>query len=308
MPKRKSSDPERGYSSSKLHEVVRQSPSLQKSPGFSPFLELPAELRLSIYEYLVVANEPLQGRPAKENKAYCLSLAILRVNRQVYEEARSIFFGKNTFLITSVPEPNNGQTSPEGRGQFDPPLRRDRWQFIRHLTIDLLYYPTRPIREPRDDSSESWKPIDPGAAAYIANLISILESCGPKLQSLRLAAKVDESFCARKSLTSFFMCERDRAFNRALATVALSEMPFHFDFPDCFYHMEVNPKIFVTRSIFLLACQIMFCQSQVRIDRLLSAFENGRLVQNRAPKERTDLAPFVNQVWTGKARTDLDVL
>ncbi|KAK1913469.1 hypothetical protein P3342_005405 [Pyrenophora teres f. teres] len=61
----------------------------------SPFLHvLPAELRLHIYTLLLVTPSPLKGPVARESTKYDLHTAILRTNKQIHAEARSIFFGK----------------------------------------------------------------------------------------------------------------------------------------------------------------------------------------------------------------------
>ncbi|KAF2465978.1 uncharacterized protein BDR25DRAFT_306443 [Lindgomyces ingoldianus] len=264
--------------------------------------KLPPELRLAVYEELLLADEPIRGRVSRKEKKYGLSPAILAVSRQIYDEAHQVFFGKNTFVITSIPEDINTEaskeSSPEAKikalGRFDPPLHPVRWLSIRHLTIDLLYYPAKASTSaPRLESFKLHE--DPAAVVYISNVVSVLRVSGPKLKSFKLAASVNHHFCARRSLISFCVCDRDRDFVSALAAVPLKKMPFHFDFAESYYHTELRPNVFVTRSILLLACQVMFCQSQVKIDRMLAMFENGVLKPESGVKEKMDLAPYLER-------------
>ncbi|KAH7116777.1 hypothetical protein B0J11DRAFT_100726 [Dendryphion nanum] len=290
---------------------------------------LPAELRIAIYDLLVVSDQPLRGQSARdETHQHNLDLTILRTNRQIHAEALDTFFCKNTFYITSIPEDtapptaslsltdkeddenadqNDEQeqetpppTLPRTLGQFDPPLPPSTWSKIRNLTIDLLFHPSQPVTA--TNFPMGWKPNDPGAAAYIGTLIRILSSLSPSLQTLSLTAEVRDPFCARKCLVSFFMCDRDRSFARALASVTspkIGTVPMSFEFPDCYYRTEVRKDVFLSKSILLLACQVMFCQSQVRIDELLAAFEDGRL-KAMPVRDRADLKGLVERgAWVG---------
>ncbi|ORY12315.1 hypothetical protein BCR34DRAFT_563899 [Clohesyomyces aquaticus] len=269
---------------------------------------LPLELRLIVYEEVLLANTPLQGRVSRKDTKYGLSPSLLAVNQQIYQEAHQIFFGKNTFIITSIPEDENTlaltSASPSAKlhalGQFDPPLRPARWSSLRHLTIDLLYYPAKaPTQRPR---FEPWNDAfkvknEPAAAGYIGNIVSLLRVSGSHLQSFSLSACVNDHFCARSSLVSFCVCDRNKAFLTALAGVQVKKMPFRFDFAESYYHAELRSDYFVKKSILLLACQVMFCQSQVRIDRMLALFENGvlRVEDREKGKEKTDLTPYVER-------------
>ncbi|KAF2116862.1 hypothetical protein BDV96DRAFT_645266 [Lophiotrema nucula] len=272
--------------------------------------KIPVEIRLQIYEYLVVANEPLKGRTARNGARYGLSLPILRTNRQVYDEAQDLFFGKNTFYITSIPEDEISNKDKanysvsENQQRFDPPLHPQRWDQLRHLAVDLVYYPgkTNSVDTPRE--ARDSKPSDPGATAYISSLTTLLSTTGPTLHSFTLTACVSESFCARKSLISFFICDRNAPFVHALAAIPLGAVPVKFEFPDCFYHVDVKPGLFVSKSILLLACQVMFCQSQVRIDRLLEAFEGDKVGrrEEEGRVERMDLGPYIGAVWPRRSK------
>jgi hypothetical protein len=72
------------------------------------FLDLPAELRLHIYEVLLldpesyvlpVANLP----PTRPNRSKSIYPAILRTSKAVYSEALPVLYSGNTFMIRSFP-------------------------------------------------------------------------------------------------------------------------------------------------------------------------------------------------------------
>jgi hypothetical protein len=72
----------------------------------SPFLDiLPPDLRLHIYTHLLVSPTPIKGPVARLHQAetYGLNTAILRTNKQIHDEARTVFLGRNTFSINSLP-------------------------------------------------------------------------------------------------------------------------------------------------------------------------------------------------------------
>ncbi|KAK7523034.1 uncharacterized protein IWZ02DRAFT_260766 [Phyllosticta citriasiana] len=70
----------------------------------SPFMEMPRELREEIYAYLVVADRtkepPLQWMPhCLMQNQWNLATNILRVNRQVYEEAMGVLGRQKKFVV-----------------------------------------------------------------------------------------------------------------------------------------------------------------------------------------------------------------
>ena len=295
-----------------------------EAPKKCSFLDkLPAELRLTIYEYLVISPSPLKGKTArKENERTGLNLTILRVNQQIHAEALPLFYGKNTFYVSSIPDapPSPNQISAPERqlelgplGTFDPPLPRSHWSLIRYLTINMLYLPKTLVSVSGADGI-GWKPIDPGATAYISLLVSLLQSCTSRLLSLKLVADVPTEFDAKKCLVSFFMCDANTSFSSTLAKLAttkkhggekmLKKVLLAFEFPDCYFRMSVEPVVFMKKSILLLACQVMFCQSQARVMRLLGEFEKGKIeegVKVVSEERRTDLGPLVGMKWFGES-------
>ncbi|KAL6153288.1 hypothetical protein ACJBU6_08441 [Exserohilum turcicum] len=182
----------------------------------SPFLDvLPPELRLHIYSHLLVASSPLKGPVARQDTSYDLHTAILRTNKQIYHEARSIFFGRNTFYITSIPpsRPSTGSDEDaedhdeeEGSGAFEPPLQLRDLPLVRHLQVDLLYYP-KSMHTIRDRRSGIWIPVCVGAQRYSTSLSFLLSAVETRLLSLKLCADtrryIDESrVCGSSSSSS----------------------------------------------------------------------------------------------------------
>lgn len=81
----------------------------------SPFLRLPRELRDEVYSLLLAPHAFRVERP-DDYVEYKYDLRLLRVNRQVHDEARAIFRRLNTFARIETPWPEAKQhISDEGR-------------------------------------------------------------------------------------------------------------------------------------------------------------------------------------------------
>jgi hypothetical protein len=65
------------------------------------FLDLPAELRIRVYELLLDVEATIDLDPANQRQISPL-LSIFSVSRQLHEEAFRVFYGKNTFRIFST--------------------------------------------------------------------------------------------------------------------------------------------------------------------------------------------------------------
>lgn len=65
------------------------------------FLDLPAELRIRVYELLLRVEATIDLDPANHRHINPL-LSILSVSRQLHEEALNVFYGRNTFRIFST--------------------------------------------------------------------------------------------------------------------------------------------------------------------------------------------------------------
>ena len=211
----------------------------------SPFLDiLPPELRLHIYTHLLVAPTSIKGPVARHETKYDLHTAILRTNKQIYHEARSVFFGKNTFYITSIPPTpsskdaiDDQQQEEEGSGAFEPPLQLTDLPLVRHLEVDLLYYPTS-MTTSLDSRDGIWKPVCTGADRYTTSLAYLLSTVSPSLLSLKICAdtrryvgsstgqgahalsdkfKADtERLRVQKLLTGFYMADSNTLFKKAM--------------------------------------------------------------------------------------------
>jgi hypothetical protein len=74
-----------------------QYPNPASSSSTSPFLRIPVELRLYIYRHLLVSPITIgEPRPRDFGKIHP---GILRTNRQIHNEARSILYAENTFRL-----------------------------------------------------------------------------------------------------------------------------------------------------------------------------------------------------------------
>ena len=72
-----------------------------KSTSSFRFFDLPAEIRLRIYEEVLVLPDTIDLDPKNVNRIVP-RLAIFRVNRQAHEEAYRVFYGSNTFRLFPV--------------------------------------------------------------------------------------------------------------------------------------------------------------------------------------------------------------
>jgi hypothetical protein len=262
---------------------------LRHSTARCRFLEIPAELRLMIYDYLLISRDVLVSKAIRGNKPYGLSLTILRVNHLVYLEASSVFYQNNAFHIGSW-----SQSEPSDipkHGQIDPPIPRACWPSLRNLSVT---HKTASIKLSQGPTS-FWARDDTNCEAYVCSLTTLLESCGPHLGSLKLTANVGRLGVNRKSVRSLSICDRGRQFVRALAALTIPKISIHFDFPDAFFYVDVDAKAFLGRSIPLMACQIMFCHAQTKIDRLLASF--GGSISISKQTERVDLSPIILKTW-----------
>ncbi|EUC42174.1 hypothetical protein COCMIDRAFT_104209 [Bipolaris oryzae ATCC 44560] len=260
----------------------------------SAFLDmLPPELRINIYSHLLVASTPLKGQLARQDKTYDLHTAILRTNRQIHHEARSVFFGKNTFYITSIPPSQPGGNDhddydeEEGSGAFEPPLQLRDLPLVRHLEIDLLYYP-RSMQTIRDRRTGIWKPVCVGAQRYSTSLSYLLSAVETRLLSLKLCADtrryLDEPAAivagisndsssvsnnndrleAQRILTGFYMADANPLFRKALARLHVADMALHFDFPESYFDFVVLKRVLCRQNLVELAGQVLDVRSDIR--------------------------------------------
>ncbi|KAJ4410399.1 hypothetical protein N0V91_001883 [Didymella pomorum] len=267
----------------------------------SPFLDLlPPELRLRIYEHLLVANTPLQGVVARRSTKYALSTSILRTNKQIYAEARACFFSRNTFHISSLPPVDTTDADTEGSGAFEPPLQAKDLPLIRHLVIDPLYYPKTLTTVP---GARGWKPVCPAAERYIMNLTHILAFVRSTLLSLSFATdtrpyagfsdeafgasamtleeddeRLDDALDVKKILTSFHVIEGNLRFRQAVRELsAIRSVAVSFNFPESDFQFQVEKAELCKRGLLFLASQTIFARSEIKIKAMLEGMGDDEL-------------------------------
>ncbi|KAF1929410.1 uncharacterized protein M421DRAFT_19549, partial [Didymella exigua CBS 183.55] len=264
----------------------------------SPFLDsLPPELRLRIYGYLLVSAQPLKGPIARQGMRYNLDTKILCANKQIYAEARAVFFSKNTFYISSSSPPalSSSSSSLEGSGAFEPPLQAKDLPLIRHLEIDPLYYPTQLTTQP---GPGGWKPVCPAAERYITTLTHVLSFVGRSLLSLSFKADTrpyagfaddvfgalaglddgaEETLDVRKVLTGFHAIERNARFREAVRELeAVRTVAVSFFFPESDFHFVIEKGELCRHGLLFLASQTIFARSEIKIKALLEGMgEDG---------------------------------
>jgi hypothetical protein len=285
---------------------------------------LPPELRLRIYDYLLVASEPLKGINARRTTKYGLDTKILRVNKQIYAEARNVLFGKNTFYVTAMPSQTDDDV--EGSGAFEPPLQVKDLPLIRHLEIDPLYYPKKLRTEP---GVGGWRPICPAAERYVMNLTHLLNFVKSTLLSLRFTAdtrpyasfsdevfgavstdfeSVDEdSLDVKRVLTGFHLVESNPRFNKTLSDmVAIRSIPVTFLFPESDFKFDVVKGELCKRGLLFLACQVVFARSEIKIKAMLDGLSDDGL--DEAEEEEIQSASASTLALTGQRRESVGVV
>lgn len=74
-------------------------PARPKGLSTSPFLRLPGELRIVVYNYVLIFERPL--RPCRDSEAS--DLGFLVVSKQIYSQTRHLAYSQNTFHLTLRP-------------------------------------------------------------------------------------------------------------------------------------------------------------------------------------------------------------
>jgi hypothetical protein len=244
----------------------------------APFLSiLPPELRLRIYTHLLVALTPLKGATARQaqEERYDIHTAITRTNKQIYSETRHVFFGLNTFSISSVPPQND---CDEGSGAFEPPIQLKDLNLIRHLEIDLLYYP-RTLRTETRRSGSGWQPVCNGAKRYVTSLSYLLDGVKESLQTLRLAADVrpytrttneeENALDIPKFVTGFHYADQSPRFKQAIAALPVKQLHLRFDFQETFFDFKVEKEVVGRWSWVYLAGQVAIKKSEIELREVM---------------------------------------
>lgn len=252
----------------------------------TPFLSiLPPELRLRIYTQLLVAPKPLKGpgaRQAQEEK-YDIHTAIMRTSKQVFSEARHVFFGRNTFSISSILPQDD---SDDASGAFEPPLQLKDLSLIRHLEVDLLYYP-RMLRRESKRGGCGWQPVSHGAERYIICLSFLLDGVKDTLRTLRIGADVrpytnstkdeDNVFDVTKFLTGFQYADQTPRFKHAIATLPVKQLQLRFDFSETYFDFKVEKEVLNRWSLMYLAGQLAIKKSEIELRGLLEELDEEEM-------------------------------
>jgi hypothetical protein len=249
----------------------------------SPFLDiLPPDLRLHIYTHLLVSPSPIKGPVARLHQAerYGIHTAILSTNKQIHDEARTVFLGRNTFSINSLP-PLTDHDDDDGNGAFEPPLQLADLPLIRRLHVDLLYYPNV-LKTAEGKDGLGWKPVCLGAERYINSLSFLLSFTKESLVSLKLKADVrsytpaNQDFDIRKFLTGFHVVDQSLRFKQALM---LPEISLRFDFAEVYFDFVVERERMLMGSLVHLAGLVVMKRSEIGLEGVLE--ELGREGEKR---------------------------
>jgi len=74
------------------------------APNHLRFLDFPAEIREEVYRHLLTSDSVRGPHPTIDGGiTYCFDLSILRVSRQIHDEARKVFLSANTFVKIETP-------------------------------------------------------------------------------------------------------------------------------------------------------------------------------------------------------------
>jgi hypothetical protein len=96
---------------------------------------MPAELRVMVYELVLVGSEPVTALPQEQTgETQKLNLSLLRTNRQIHDEAAAVFYRKNTIRI----RPGKGESLSSG-------VPAPRYcHLVRHLKVEGFHQPDTP--------------------------------------------------------------------------------------------------------------------------------------------------------------------
>jgi hypothetical protein len=267
---------------------LTETPSRTFSPP-SLLHTLPPELRLEIYTHLLTTPHPFFVCTARGAQKYNIHTAILRTCKQIHNEARHVFFSRNTFAITPLPSvspayhrspPNaaeKGETGDEEGGllKFEPPLQQIDLPLLRHLSIDILYYPkTLTIGTWSDD--RGWLPIAPRAQEYITSISHMLSAVDANLRTLEITADVRPYTTpvllheygyvggrggvldVKKYLTGFYFADQNPAFGDAIAGLRnVKDVELRFEFKESWFRFTVTRDEVTERKLVGLAGEVL---------------------------------------------------
>jgi hypothetical protein len=136
---------------------VQEAPAATTTSSDKPFrfLDLPIEIRLYIYEQLVVVGkifytpsqlEKQEGSRFLEMDDYAApELTMLRVNKQIYDEAEPVYLSKNLFVLPLGAHLKQPFVSADEVGRNDRPLFSIRGlRFVQNISLAFVSFQSQP--------------------------------------------------------------------------------------------------------------------------------------------------------------------
>jgi hypothetical protein len=109
--------------------------------------DFPTEIRLKIYEKLLVLSEPIAFQTFQDpswpglylSRRFGLCPAILRVNKRTYSEARSLLYSSNRFKFSDIDLTQNSKLNTNSAilAYFLSQIETENASFLRHIYIDF---------------------------------------------------------------------------------------------------------------------------------------------------------------------------
>ncbi|KAJ4356051.1 uncharacterized protein N0V89_004078 [Didymosphaeria variabile] len=248
------------------------------------FLEaLPAELRVMVYENLLVDSEPITASPREKLKEpMTLDLELLRTNRQIHDEAAAVFYSKNTISVRPdvMKIPSSGIPAPQYH------------HLIRHLKVEGLYCPNSPGKEwvkkfgghgeERDGKQE--------AEEYVSTISTLLLQLR-NLHTLHFTITPPDRISSTSVLAMLLPLQN--ALPSMLANFSPSvSILMSFEFDDCYCRMRVCPGFLAKDCLLVVACQVLFWKSHLRVEKMVREARGANL---KGIDGRTDLGGLVGE-------------
>jgi hypothetical protein len=109
------------------------------------FFNFAAEIRLKIYEELLVLSEPItfithqdpSWPPLSLSKKYGLCPALLRANKRVHREASPLLYSSNHFIFSNLEPTHRLDTKSAFLASFLSQIEHQNASFLRHVCIDF---------------------------------------------------------------------------------------------------------------------------------------------------------------------------
>ncbi|KAH7075958.1 hypothetical protein BKA63DRAFT_443256 [Paraphoma chrysanthemicola] len=277
----------------------------------SYLLSIPPEIRSQIYTYLLTSPLPLKGPNTRKytGEKYDIHTSILRTSQQLHAEARHVFFGRNTFHITSLPHQNPSPETDDddqGSGAFEPPLQLKDLPLVRSLQLDLVYWPRR-LRTHTGSDGLGWRPLSIGAERYVSSLSFVLGAVKESLVRLKFvgdvrpymyqdvamgevdgkdAADEDEGLDVKKMLTGFHVADTNARFRSALGEVKVAEVGMRCEFLDSYFEFGVEKDVVLRSGLVYLIGQVLIARSEARMNAVLRELEDKEEVAAGCDGER----------------------